>query len=120
LIFVPKGDSTTDLLLYQGKTVSYNLSVETTAGAFNLSGYSGRLKARKGIDGDIITSFSSTDNSIVFPSATAGQIRLVKSATATAAIAACCGVYDFEIESSTGNVKLLMRGGIKVIPEVTD
>jgi hypothetical protein len=116
---IGRNDGTYDMILYQGKTVSLNLTASSTSGAMNLSGYSARLKARKAYDGDTIVNFSSTDNSITFPSATAGQIRIVKTAAQTAALSVTQGVYDFELESSTGDVNLLMYGSFKVFPEVT-
>ena len=122
LELVVKND-TVDFLLYQGKTLSYDFTIytgSTTSAPRNLTGYKARLKARKSLDGDALFTFESTASpaTITFPSATAGVIRLTQTATNTATYSGC-GVYDFEIESSGGDVDLLMRGGIKIIPEVT-
>lgn len=118
---IPQQDGTSDIVFFQGATLGYTLSVTypTTATAYNLTGHTAKLVARKAYGGDVVLSLSTTDNSITFPSATAGQLRLNKTAAGMASVTAPVnGVYEIEITSTAGAVKKPYRGAFKVIPEI--
>jgi hypothetical protein len=121
MTLVPQQDGTADIIFFQGATLEYDLTITTptTATVFNLTGYSAKLVGRKGYGGDVVISLTSTDSSITFPSATAGRMRLNKTAASMATLTAPInGVYEMEIRTTAGVVKKPMRGNFKVIPEI--
>ena len=122
MTLIPQQDGTADIVFFQGATLEYNMTLysPTTATPMNLSGYSAKLKAKKAQSGEIVLALSSTDSSITFPSATAGQVRFNKTAASMASLTAPVnGVYDMELTSGAGKINKPLRGTFKIIPEIS-
>lgn len=85
----------------------------------SLVGYSARMHVRKSLaDTDTLLALTSTDGDIVLGGAE-GSIRILISATDTAALTFASAVYDLELESPTGVVTRLMEGKVSLRKEVT-
>ena len=104
-----------DFTLEQGTTFSREITVQDSASAMNLTGYTPRMQMRSTHDSSTIalTFTASVSN------AAQGKIQLSATDTLTAAVEEGMYVYDLEIESSSSGVTRLMEGKITVTPEVT-
>lgn len=107
-----------DLECPQGTTFTRLLTIKNDGVPMNLSGYTARMQVRLNYDSND-TIVSLTPGSGITLSASAGQITLGISASATAAFSPKSYVYDLEIESGGGDVSRLMQGTFVVSPEVT-
>lgn len=110
-----------DITIYQGATYDTTFTwKDENEDAVNLTGYSARLQARESVGAvETFLSLNSTDspNDITLGGA-AGTIRVVISATATAALTES-GVYDLELVSGAGVVTRLLQGNVTLSKEVT-
>ena len=112
--------------IYAGATWDITLGPITVGTAVaNLTGYDARLKARESYPGTAVAlSMGTADGSIVL-GGTAGTVRLVQTATQTAALGSAAGyvqtqyVYDLELQSAGGEVTRLLQGLLTVQPEAT-
>lgn len=105
----------------QGSTLSLSINYKDSNGdTIDLSsGYTARMQGRTGAAADS-TLFSLTDSSGITLAATNPNILVTLSATSTAALPApLLGVYDLEIESSSGVVTKVLKGRLRVDSEVT-
>lgn len=94
-----------------GGYLQYNTPVD-------MSGYSARMAIKDKVGGTVLLSLTTANNRIVLDN-TAKTIRLVISATDTAAITWAKGVYDLEMVAITGEVTKLLSGAVSVAKEVT-
>ena len=108
--------------IYAGATFDRTITLGT---AYDLTGYDARLMARESYPGTAVAlTMGTADGSIVL-GGTAGTIRLIQTATQTAALGSAAGyetasyVYDLELESGGGEVTRLLQGLITVLPEAT-
>jgi hypothetical protein len=108
--------------IYAGATFDRTISLGT---AYDLTGYDARLMARESYPGTaVMISMGTADGSIVV-GGTAGTVRLIQTATQTAALGSAAGyvtanyVYDLELESGGGEVTRLLQGVISIQPEAT-
>jgi len=112
--------------IWAGATWDVTLGPITNGTAVvDLTGYDARLMARESYPGTVVAlSMGTADGSIVL-GGTAGTIRLVQTATQTAALGSATGqvqtqyVYDLELQSGGGEVTRLLQGIITVAPEST-
>lgn len=84
----------------------------------DLTGYIARIDIKDKIGGTVLLALT-TENGRVTVNNTTKTITLLISADDTAAITWKRGVYDLELESSTGVVTALMSGTVTVVNEVT-
>lgn len=84
----------------------------------DLTGYVARMDIKDKIGGTVLLALT-TENGRITVNNTTKTITLLISADDTAAIAWKRGVYDLELESSTGVVTALMYGTVTVTNEVT-
>lgn len=87
----------------------------------NLTGYTARMQVRKTVNSvDKLLDFT-TENGAITLGGVLGTIEIVGSATNTSAIPdnIKSGVYDIEIQSSSGFVTRLLEGDVDIRPEVT-
>lgn len=84
----------------------------------DLSGYTARLIAKDKTGGTTLLTLT-TENGGISIDNTAKTIRLLVSASDTAAITWRTGVYDLEMVSALGAVEKILRGTITVTPEIT-
>ena len=114
---ISKNQCDTDIILYQGKTVNFSV-IWGGDTPIDVTGYSARLQARE--TADAATALVDLSNgSGITVGTTDGLFTISMSATDSAAVAAFVGVYDFEIEDSSGNVYLVMSGKFTCLAEVT-
>jgi hypothetical protein len=107
-----------DITIYQGATYDVTFTWKDESDTeVNLTGYSARLKARESIDSSSAF-ISLTSGSGITLGGTAGTIRVLISATDTAALTQS-GVYDLELESGAGVVTRLLEGNLVLSKEVT-
>jgi hypothetical protein len=106
-----------DIDIDQGSTFVWDITVYDTDGVtpLDLSGYTVRSMLRKRYD-DVNP--SETFN-ITYPDAINGKVRLLLSATETAALLKGRYVYDIELEDGTGKVVKIYKGFAVVYPEAT-
>lgn len=109
-----------DWCIEQGATFKRSIkwfeSDETTP--VDLNGFTARVHIRETVESpDILVSLVSPAD--ITLGGVAGTIQILISATNTAALAFTEGVYDLELEDSSGEVTRLTFGGVSVSPEVT-
>lgn len=112
--------------IWAGATWDVTLGPITVGTAVaNLTGYDARLMARESYPGTVVAlNMGTADGSIVL-GGTAGTVRLIQTATQTAALGSAAGyatvqyVYDLELQSGGGEVTRLLQGIITVAPEST-
>lgn len=90
---------------------------------FDLTGYTGRMQVRRTMESS--TTMLNLSGTVVNgsqvemrPAGDSNAIRIYISDEATAALNTS-GVYDLEIENSSGEVSRVLQGDFTVIPEVT-
>lgn len=102
----------------QGTTFARTLFVKDSTDTLrDLSTYSGRMHVRRRIDDTATLVELTTTNGRMTLNAN-GEIYLSLSPTETSAITDS-GVYDLELEDSSGNVERLIEGTFTLIKEVT-
>ena len=121
------------LTIEQGSTTDLLLEWKDSNGEpVDLTGYSARMQIRPSVDSSTtylsITDTLSNDGtglnltpesaSVVLPR-TSGSIGLFISAQTSSNLSFSEGVYDIELESSTGVVTRLLEGLVKLSKEVT-
>jgi len=86
----------------------------------DLTNYSARMMVRDSPTGNV-TYMSLTTVALggITLGGVAGTITIDRSATQTSALKFTAGVYDLEIQSSTGEVTRVLQGDFIVSPEVT-
>jgi hypothetical protein len=113
--------STYDIDLEQGSTYSTVFTYTDSDGdAVNISGFTARMQVRSvySVAGPAISLTTSGGGGIVLGGA-AGTVTVTVSDAVSAKIIPKNYVYDIELVSSGGVVTKLIRGKIKVLPEVT-
>ena len=109
-----------DITIEQGATFSCTLTWnDETGDPVNLTGFTGRLHARRTSYHETKLLDLTTENGGITLGGAAGTITILASATLTASIDAPFGVYDLELVAAGGHVTRLIRGKIDFIPEVT-
>jgi hypothetical protein len=94
-----------------GGLVVYNTPVD-------MASFTARMQVRSTVDA-ATTLLSLTESAGIAINNSAKTITLTVSATATAALTFCSGVYDLEMVSQGGVVTKLLSGNVLVLPEVT-
>ena len=117
----------------QGATTDLLLEYKDSNGSpVDLSGYTARMQIRPSVDSTTtylsITNVTASDGtglnltpqsgSVTLPR-TSGSIGLFISAVSSSALTFSEGVYDIELQSSTGIVTRLLEGMVKLSKEVT-
>lgn len=85
----------------------------------DLTGCLARMQVRDETDSPVVLVSLTTENGGITLGGTSGTIDLYLPDEATTAFAWTGGVWDLEIEDSTGEVIRLAQGSISVSPEVT-
>jgi len=107
-----------DITCEQGATFSRTLTVKDSNGnARDLSGYTARMQVRRTTSSSTTLVELTTENGRISLNSD-GEISLSLSATETAALTDE-GVYDLEIEDSSGNVERVVEGSFNLDLEVT-
>lgn len=102
----------------QGSTWNVQITIATNAVAWDLTGYTARMKVRPTVDSATVT-LSLTDTDGITLGGAAGTVVLNRSATVTAALVAGSYVYDLELVSGGGVVTRILQGPFVVSAEVT-
>jgi hypothetical protein len=92
---------------------------KATAVPVDLTGCKARAQFREELESGVVLLELTTENQRIVLGALTGDIRLVISATDTAALDWTTAVYDLEIEFPDGTVVRRMAGTVVVSPEVT-
>jgi len=117
----PMAASTYDIDLEQGSTYSTVFTyTDSNGAAVNLTGFTARMQVRSvySVTGPAISLTTNGGGGIVLGGA-AGTVTVTVSATVSASLVPKNYVYDIELVSSGGVVTKLIRGKMKVLPEVT-
>ena len=106
---------TYNFTIEQGATFTRLLTLKENNSVMNLTGYSAASQFRSTHDSSTVagTITASVTN------ASAGQITLSMTASATGAVEEGIYVYDVEITASSGAVTRILQGQVTVTPEVT-
>jgi len=111
---------TYDFVIEQGTTLQKIFVWKDSEGsAIDLTGYTARLQIRPTVRSDSIYLDATTENGFLQIDAANGKVTLTVSATATSAFDWATGVYDLELEDSSGVVSRLSQGAVKVSFGVT-
>jgi hypothetical protein len=109
------------LTIYQGAT--FRKTVTWKAGEpavpVDLSGCSARMQIREKVESAEVLLELTTVNGRVVLGGVAGTVTLELPSSVTEDITWRAGVYDLEVQFSNGDVRRLMNGSVKVVPEVT-
>jgi len=104
-----------------GRQLSTGGTVADGGTAINLTDYVVRMHIRKRLANPDppLLDLSTVTGHIVITNALEGRIEITIPADETEVLDWVSGVYDLEIESTTGFVRRLLYGGVKVTKEVT-
>ena len=108
--------------IYQGATFPKRLTWKGPLPArtpIDLTGCTARMQVRPEIDSDTVLLSLTTENGGITLGGVAGTIELFISDRASAAFTWRSGVWDLEIEFTSGEVRRLAQGTVSVSPEVT-
>lgn len=108
-----------DIGIKQGATFDNTLVWTKDGSAVQLDGYTARLQVRATLNSTATLLELTTENGGIVLTAATGEIQLVITAVATAAFTWTAGTYDLEMITSTGKVRRLLEGKVKVSKEVT-
>lgn len=86
--------------------------------AYNLTGHTARMHLRREVTSTTIIISLTTENGRIVLGGAAGTITLLLTDELTATIPYDC-VYDLEIVSNAGEVFRVIRGAVRLNPEVT-
>jgi len=121
------------LTIEQGATTDLLLEYKDSNGnPVDLTGYTASMQIRPSVDSSTVylsltqatgsdgtgLNFTPISASLTLPR-TSGSIGLFISATTSSGLSFTEGVYDIELESSTGVVTRLLEGNVKLSKEVT-
>jgi hypothetical protein len=121
------------LTIEQGATTDLLLEYKDSNGnPVDLSGYTARMQIRPSVDSSTVylsltqatgsdgtgLNLTPTSASLTLPT-TSGSVGLFISATTSSGLSFTEGVYDIELQSSTGVVTRLLEGIVKLSKEVT-
>lgn len=109
-----------NITIEQGATFQLELiwkNPDTTP--INLTGYTARMQVRKKHTDSTKILDLTTQNGKIVLTPLQGKINVTVPAADTEDITIKSGVYDLELESSTGIVTRLIEGCVTVTPEVT-
>lgn len=95
-----------------GGVVEYNQPVD-------LTGYTARMQVRDKASSELVLLELTTENSKIIIDTALFTIKLLVSATDTAALTFKTGVYNLELEDAQGVVTRFLAGTVEVIEEVT-
>ena len=99
----------------QGTTFIRSLSLQENGSAMNLAGYSVASQMRSTHDSSTVVGTISAN----VTNASAGQLTLSMTASATGGIEEGIYVYDVEITASSGAVNRILQGRVTLTPQVT-
>lgn len=102
----------------QGETFKLNFRIKINSSYIDLTSYSGRMQVRSDYASSTKSLDMTTANGRITMSSD-GTVNFNVAASVMAAIPEGKYVYDFEIESSGGEVTSILEGVFKVRPEVT-
>lgn len=111
---------THNITIEQGATFTLSLVWRDSDNALiDLTGYTARMQVRKTHRSDTVLLNFTTANGAITLGGAAGTIEVEGLATLTDDVDARTGVYDLELEDSTGFVTRLIEGSVVIKPEVT-
>lgn len=107
------------ITIEQGTTFQFAVTYRDSDGVLvNLTGYTARMQIRERVSSTTTLLDVSTSDYITLGGA-AGTVTVSVPAATTAAMDFTRGVYDLEIESSSGVVTRLLQGDVEFSKEVT-
>lgn len=108
------------LTIYQGATfrAPFRWSAGDPPAPVDLTGCTAKMQVREKLESPDVLLELTTENGGIALGAD-GSVTLFLSDTTTAAIQWRAGVYDLEIKFTDGDVRRLLFGAVKVVPEVT-
>ena len=109
-----------DFIIYQGATFSQLITYTDSSNvAVDLSGYTASMQVRNRKSSSTSLADFTTENGRITLNSS-GEILITMSATDTAALTSCGGVYDLELtETSSGAVIRLLEGQMAFNLDVT-
>jgi hypothetical protein len=111
-----------NLVIEQGATFSYPLTVSDSGVTRNLTGYTARMMVREDVDATspLLTLTTENGRIIIAPDQVGdkGEMSLLITAADTAALTFDSGVYDLELVNGSV-VERLLEGKVKLKKEVT-
>lgn len=117
-VSISKNGGDIDIVLYQGKTINFEI-IWGGGAPIDVSGFAAKMQARESTSSSSALAEFSDANSRISVGGADGKFTISMSATDSAALKPCVGVYDFEITDTAGNVHLVMSGKFQISPEVT-
>jgi|TARA_R110000851_G_scaffold301760_1_gene458437 hypothetical protein len=106
---------TYNFTIEQGATFTRLLTLKENASVMNLAGYSAASQMRSTHDSSTVVGTISAN----ITNASAGQLTLSMTASATGGIEEGIYVYDVEITASSGAVNRILQGRVTLTPQVT-
>ena len=106
---------TYNFTIEQGATFTRLLTLKENASVMNLAGYSAASQMRSTHDSSTVVGTISAS----VTNASAGQLTLSMTASATGSIEEGIYVYDVEITASSGAVNRILQGRVTLTPQVT-
>lgn len=109
-----------DFYIEQGATFNQPIVWKDSAGTpVNLTNYTARMQIRKTVNSSTTLLSLTTQNGKITLGGSAGTITLLLIPSDTTSLETFCGVYDLELQSSSGFVTRLLEGQITISREVT-
>ena len=111
---------THNFIIEQGTTLSKVFVWKDSAGVpINLTGYTARIQSRPTARSATVYLDATTANGKIVIDAENGKVTLGLTSNETSALDWISGVYDLELEDSSGTVTRLSQGSITISQEVT-
>lgn len=112
--------ATDNLIIDKGATFKKTyVYQDSSRNPIDLTGYTAKMQIRPYIGSSTVIVELSTANGRITITPSEGKIELELADEETVVISEHSGVYDLEIEDSSGNITKLVRGTVSFIDEVT-
>ncbi|WP_043004854.1 hypothetical protein [Comamonas testosteroni] len=101
------------------KTITWKTGTKVQSVPVDLTGCKARSQFRETVESETVLLELTTENGRIVLGGPTGEIRILITATDTAALQWSAAVYDLEIEFPNGTVVRRFAGSVAVSPEVT-
>ena len=106
-----------DIIIDEGADYAISFTVkDDNDDPMDFTDFTGRMHLKNKIDGNITLDYSPYISIV----GNLGLVNIIVPASATINAGFINGVYDVELESSSGNITKIVRGNVEFIREVTN
>jgi hypothetical protein len=109
-----------NLIIEKGADLDTEFVYKDPAGVpYDLTGYTARMHVRSEVGSDTVALDMTTENGYIELGDAAGTITFAVPGAITGDITIESGVYDLELIAPSGAIKRILKGNVKIDPNVT-